>query len=599
MLYLQLITQLSSKDFMDHHEVCIIDPAGRINLAGHMNKYRIKELQRLAAKSLSYLSRDDSSDKFDALFLSNLDLAHLRYDHVISFDANEAIPSTYLDDGGLSTSSSNHICSLIPEKLSKGLGNRLDSVCVSRSPTPSWSLGGQAALDSTRRITIGVNLNQEHCLSGVVYGPSPDGNHDSEELEQFLSLWGEKSQLRRFKDGSIVQSVVFENDGTFEGRSLVSLDMASYLVKRHAGIASSDAINGWGSQLFPFIKSPEVELTNSTFKPVMDSFALLTKKLRELDDIPLSIAEIKPSCPALRYTSTFVPQPNKAMDIALFCPPMDIVIEFESSARWPDDFNAIQEMKIAFFVHIAKALPGKWSGASVSISVDDTTASTASLQSRSIRTSRFMDVTSPEGYVFRLRIHCDREAQLLPKPLMIEYQNAFILSPTFSTRIQSLSLEMPSLPYAIRILKRWLSSHMLLDVRVPSIFAELICIAAYTTHSDPWTQAPCSPITGFLRALDLISSYDWENKLLCVFGAASDEMVETFHNLRASMNRNESGGGGYMFIACDIDTKCAFWTRAQGNEKAVCEWIVKLAKSSLKHLARCSTDPSLTVAVSG
>jgi hypothetical protein len=49
--------------------------------------------------------------------------------------------------------------------------------------------------------------------------------------------------------------------------------------------------------------------------------------------------------------------------------------------------------------------------------------------------------------------------------LMAEYQNEFILSPAFSTRIQSLSLEMPSLPYAIRILKRWLSSHMLLDVK--------------------------------------------------------------------------------------------------------------------------------------
>jgi U3 small nucleolar RNA-associated protein 22 len=309
-----------------------------------------------------------------------------------------------------------------------------------------------------KRVTVGVNLNQEHCLSGVVYGPSPDGSHDSEELERFLALWGEKSQLRRFKDGSIVQSVVFKNNGTFEGRSLVALDMASYLVKRHAGITREEAMHAWESQLFPFIKSPEVELTNSTFKPVMDSFALLTKKLRELDDIPLAIAEIKPSCARLRYTSTFCPQPNKAMDITLFNPPLDIVIEFESSARWPDDFLAIQEMKIAFFCHIAKSLPGKWSGASVSISVDDTT-------STSILTSRFMDVTSPDGYVFRCRIHNEREALLIPKPLMAEYQNEFILSPAFSTRIQSLSLEMPSLPYAIRILKRWLSSHMLLDVK--------------------------------------------------------------------------------------------------------------------------------------
>jgi U3 small nucleolar RNA-associated protein 22 len=556
----------------------------------------MKELQLLAAKSLSYLSREDSSDKFDVLFLSNLDLAHLRYDHVISFDVKEANPSTYLGDGGLSTSSSNHLCSLIPKMISQGLGNRLDSVSARRSSASSWSLKSQSCLDSNRRITIGLNLNQEHCLSGVVYGPSPDGTEDSGELEQFMNLWGEKSQLRRFKDGSIVQSVVFDNDGTYEGRSLVSLDMASYLVKKHAGIVNGDVINGWGSQLFPFIKSPEVELTNSTFKPVMDSFSMLTKKLRELDEIPLSIAEIKPSCPALRYTSTFVPQPNKAMDIALFCPPLDIVIEFESSARWPDDFLAIQEMKIAFFVHIAKALPGKWGGASVSISVDDTTAS---LQSRSILTSRFMDITSPEGYVFRCRIHNEREAQLMPKPLLLEYQNAFILSPTFSTRIQSLALEMPSLPYAIRILKRWLSSHMLLDVRVPSIFAELLCVAVYTTQCDPWTQAPCSPITGFLRALALISSYDWENKLMSVFGPSTDSMTETFHNLRRSMNKEgANGGGGYMFIACDIDVDCAFWTRAQGNEQGSCAWIVKLAKSSLAHLVKCSSDPSLSVAVS-
>jgi hypothetical protein len=134
---------------MNYHEVSIIDPAGRTNLAGHMSKYRIKELQRLALKSLSYLSRDDSSDKFDVLFLSNLNLPHLRYDHVISFDVKEANPSTFLGDGGLSTSSSNHLVALIPEKLYQGLGNRLDSVTVVRSSTPAWSLGSPACADST------------------------------------------------------------------------------------------------------------------------------------------------------------------------------------------------------------------------------------------------------------------------------------------------------------------------------------------------------------------------------------------------------------------------------------------------------------------
>ena len=48
---------------------------------------------------------------------------------------------------------------------------------------------------------------------------------------EFRNYWGEKSDLRRFKDGSINEAVVWEGDNKAE-RRLICKQVIHYLLKR-------------------------------------------------------------------------------------------------------------------------------------------------------------------------------------------------------------------------------------------------------------------------------------------------------------------------------------------------------------------------------
>ena len=58
-------------------------------------------------------------------------------------------------------------------------------------------------------VFVGLILDTEHAFRLVDHGPAAD-NTDSEAARQFRDLWGDKAELRRFKDGSITESVVWE-----------------------------------------------------------------------------------------------------------------------------------------------------------------------------------------------------------------------------------------------------------------------------------------------------------------------------------------------------------------------------------------------------
>jgi hypothetical protein len=52
-------------------------------------------------------------------------------------------------------------------------------------------------------------IQKQHAFHLVDHGPAA-GDEDHVALEQSRDFWGDKSELRRFKDGRIVESVVWE-----------------------------------------------------------------------------------------------------------------------------------------------------------------------------------------------------------------------------------------------------------------------------------------------------------------------------------------------------------------------------------------------------
>ena len=73
------------------------------------------------------------------------------------------------------------------------------------------------------------------------------------------------------------------------------------------------------------------------------------------EELQLAILNVSPVSPALQYMDMFIPvvipltSRNRLPVAASYLPIMEVVIEFEKSACWPDDLRAIQKIKLVFF----------------------------------------------------------------------------------------------------------------------------------------------------------------------------------------------------------------------------------------------------------
>ncbi|KAJ3214881.1 hypothetical protein HK099_006623 [Clydaea vesicula] len=602
-----------SKANFSLYDVAIVDPSGRINLAGHLSTSQILEFQESAKQTVRFLN-DKNDDKFDLIFLKKVNVLHLEFDQLIKIDTETCKPPAFIPPYSLDYSSSTQFtASLIPKKLTAGLGTRLLQCSVRNSiHKKSWALDATPKMHST--FYVGLKIDQENSLRGVEYGPSAEKIKD---VKAFKELWESKSELRRFKDGSIIESVVFENDGTFEGRSMTVSKMAIHLITLHCGIAARDIIIWSGAQFFPFLSLPgksDVLLPNKSFKSVMDVFNSFQKKLKNYTTLPLNISTVQPCSPGLRYTSIFYPQPDNGnqMEIVKLDEALEVNLEFESSARWPDDFDAIQEMKLAFYLHLGKTITDDWEGSKATVSVNDRTQFNNTIQfiGRSILTERFLDVKSPEGYTFRCRIKYEREELLLeqlinPLPSIKQastfgiatakqtlqiYKHLFKLTPYYSYQIQQFCLRNPCLSFTIRLFKRWLSSHLFLNCQIPEIVPELLCCRAFM-EDNVWSK-PSSVFSGFIRVLHLITNFDWEN-VPCILefedfdnnsGINVDTIVEGFKGIRSNSSEKGGIGGGFFFIASMADPKCSIWEKGMGNNFDIVSRLITISKACLKHV---------------
>lgn len=74
--------EFSKEAFMKAFNVVMVDMTGRVNLAAHMTKSGLFELQHEARLAMKFFN-DPSSDRFDALFLKKVSVEHLKYDRIV------------------------------------------------------------------------------------------------------------------------------------------------------------------------------------------------------------------------------------------------------------------------------------------------------------------------------------------------------------------------------------------------------------------------------------------------------------------------------------------------------------------------------------
>ena len=469
--------------------------------------------------------------------------------------------------------------------LTRGLGDRARLIHLQYSTHPTWSLDSPRLAEgegSSPYILVGLLLDAEQSTRSVDRGPPAEEKAASAAFRKF---WGGKAELRRFKDGSILECLIWDN--TESVNSLLD-QIILYVIQRHIGQQIADgAILLWNTCHNLLRQNSYNSNPKTLFQPIMTAYETFEKDLRSLEGLPLQIRQITASSPELRLASCDAPVISLSLNKTR---PVKVYIQFEGSARWPDDLPAIQRTKIAFLLKISDLFEQSKIGVTARLGLEN--------EKYRVLNQSFLDIMyfRVTGRVtFRLRIHHERELSMFQNLLtdnssdsasrietaaaMATYKRDFIQGPLHTQAVQILSTRFPLLSPSMRLMKRWRDSHLLSS----HISDELIEILTVRTFVQPHPrEAPASLIAGFLWTLNFISKWNWQVEPLIVdfnheMSVKDIESIqlrfEAWRNIDPSMNRI------VMFVASNLDPDGISWTE-QGPSKVIGARFSSLAKAA-------------------
>ncbi|EJT99650.1 Nrap protein [Dacryopinax primogenitus] len=517
-------------EWTQHHQCVFVDPSGSCNLLSGVPRSSLLLLSHEASLAMRVLD-GEAEDAFGALLLRDLGLPLTRFDAVLRVDISGALPITDLRPAQLDNASpANALVHSILAVVERGLSTRAKCVTILQSPLPSWDPTTDRPIPNSS-IDIGILFNPGQFARLIDHGPLAD---DTAGAATWREFWGDKSELRRFKDGSIQESVVWDAS-SHEDRSNISSRLVVYILGRHFRIPES-AITLFQPMLDEFIQLPGSAVQAITgevpsaigFSTVLQSYDQLVKELKAIEGFPLSLLNATAATEGLRYTSAFPPLKVDASRVASLpdclrhIPAHEIILEFEASTRWPDDLVADQKIKLAFFEEIATKLKARIPDSVVHIVLDPPPA-------LPIEDNCILEVIMPNGIAFHARIYHNRERTLLERvvgdraatdkerrqaaSVLQRFNERFIDKPRHHSAIATLHHKYAVFSQTVRLTKRWLAAHLLLP-HVPVELIELLCAHLFLCPG-PFSPPTCL-LNGFLRVLHILSTWKWVQEPLMV-----------------------------------------------------------------------------------
>ncbi|KAK7059108.1 U3 snoRNP protein [Paramarasmius palmivorus] len=586
-------------EYQSHHEAVFVDSTSTQNLLANVPIGSLKLLRHDAKKTLEILNKDDVTDPFPEV----IDLSSVK--------PRRSSVHAALDAGSAANATLSSMLSL----LSHGLGDRVKAITMLHSsPTPRPL--SQALPSSPHILHIGLIYDTQHAFRQVDHGPAA-AEADTTVVEQFRDFWGDKAELRRFKDGSIVESIVWDVR-TVDEKAHIPVKIVRHILSRHFGL-EEDAVFSWQTPFDDLLRLPESVsryylgsgLTLG-FKGALSAFDNLVKNIKALDDeLPLTLSNVSATSESLRYTNVFspVPLPSSIASVlppnARYCHPIEIVLEFEKSSRWPDDLRAIQKIKLAFFERIARALMTSVSGLRASVVIGDG-AATSQVQDTS-----FLEIVTPDGWAFHARIWHDREATLLDRIIKGTgnlphvtvknkdhkkgkdyheavqardvYTRRFIHAPRHHRAIAKLCHHFPAYAGTVRLVKRWFASHWLLHGHVSEEVIELICAQFFVFKG--WDQEveqetpelgrasiPGSKERGFAAVIRFLKDWKVEDGLFV-------PLYDETSSLQSGKTDSPITTTGVWKVSTKVDEKGTMWT-TNGPDIIVARRVQALAQAT-------------------
>ncbi|KAI5793911.1 Nrap protein [Peziza echinospora] len=576
----------------------LMDAEHGVNLLFKMTPWSYNMLRHEARMTIKALN-SSTQDQFDAIFLDRVEQPCLKYDLIAKVPIPAEAGNADLDSVDIRLSFARKLYGV----LNHGLTDRVTLMNLTLPTIEDWDTkkrGGEAP--GSKVITLGFLLDGEKCTRAMDHGPPASSK---KEAAAFRKFWGDKAELRRFKDGSILESV-FWGDSK-DGKVPILYQVISYLVKHHFNAEVAQAINFLGNeyaQLLSKHQAPGAQATTKLFQPAMTGYENLVKDLRALDDLPLTIRHITPISPALRFST--VQSPLASLDAGAYMdPPADIALQFESSGRWPDDLVAIQRTKIAFLLSIGRLLEESSTKTDVHCRVGLENQD----PEQTIFNGSFLDVIYQSGPAFRIRIYHEREPFLLERRVkdktlsphsrdlatqaLTLYERTFVKAPLHTTSIAKLCHRYAFLSPSIRHVKKWFAAHLLTN-HFSDEFIELVVLRTFISPF-PWTT-PSSPMTGFLRALAFLAAWDWRSDPLIVDTAEDPEDALKAADIEAitakfeALRKSDPGFNRHvLFAATNYDQDGVVWT-ANGPSRVVAARMTALARSAVEYAKNAGSD---------
>ena len=547
-------------------------PRGQ-NILYKMTPWSYTLLWEESKTSLKMLN-DITFDAFESTFILRKDQPLLAFDCLVRLP----VPNETYEFSGDHETNVARFGRDIFDILKEGLTDRVKLIDIQINAPKSWSIKTFASPSPEQQsISVGVVFDPLNIDRLVDHGPSAE---DKKQAAKFQKFWGGKAELRRFKDGSILESLVWSPGSSYS----IFQDIFTYLVKLHYPADVSKGLRFIGSGFHKCL--PSTGSSSKAFEALMQAFNTFEKDIRAMESLPLQLKQLSAISPQLRYASVQIPTFSPRQPLKK---PSDVIIQFEGSGRWPDDVTAIQRTKIAFLLKIGSLLGKSGSGTTTRLGLEN--------EGHPLRNGAFLDVTYESGACFRVRINNDREQTLLEHQIndrlidnraredavvaLTSYKRMFIQLPLLTQSITTHCTRFPLLSASLRLMKQWFDCHMLLR----HISEELVELLVARTFMQPYPwRVPSSAMSGFLRTLLFISRWDWRSDPLIVdfTGTMTSRDIASI-NLRMEAWRKIDPGMNRMVIlaASNHDPSGTAYTGA-GPSKMVAARMTALARSAWK-----------------
>jgi U3 small nucleolar RNA-associated protein 22 len=552
------------------------------NIFFKMTPWSYRLLREEATTSVEMLN-DTTFNQFESTFIVRTAQSLQKFDCLVRVPIPaEPSETSSCDHEQHITSFSNRLYNVLQE----GLTNRVRLIYIKGADLPSWSIKAACPnIPDQSSVLVAVLFDPANADRLVDHGPPAE---EKRKAAKFQKFWGEKAELRRFKDGSILESLVWSPGSTYA----IFQDMFNYLTTRHFGAETSKSLIFMGEEFEKLL--PGHRLSTKSFEALKQAFTILEKQMQELEGLPLKLRQLSATSPQLRYSDLDVPifSPHQPLE-----KPAHVLVQFEGSGRWPDDIVAIQRTKIAFLLKIKALLQDFDESITTNLGLEN--------EDKPLENCVFLDIIYETGASFRLRIHNDREQTLLDRRVkdkflpqhikedavssLSTYKRNFLQLPLHTQSIATHCTRFPFLSSTIRLMKLWFDSHML-SRHVGEELIELLAVRIFL-QPYPW-QAPSSAMTGFLRTILFLSRWDWRSTPLIVdfTGTMTTQEVASINTRLEAWRKIDPGmSRTVIFAATNHDSTGTAFT-AKGPSKMVAARMTALARSACKLLKNQTID---------